>query len=234
MWSVSEIKERGKAAFKANYWKCVIVALIMGLFAGSSGGSARTAGQNASGSMDISSVTSGMSSSEQATFAFVAAGTIFVIIIISILLKIFLFNPLNIGGCAFFKENTIEPGADLDCIGLGFRNYWHNFATLFLRDLYLVLWTMLLIVPGIIKGYSYRMVPYILADEPDLTPNEAITRSREMMDGNKWQAFLLDLSFIGWILLGILTLGLVLVFWTAPYMQSSNAALYLKLSGEEA
>ena len=78
------------------------------------------------------------------------------------------------------------------------------------------------------------MVPYILTDHPELTPNEVITRSREMMDGNKWQSFLLDLSFIGWIVLGIVTLGLGLVLWTAPYMQSSNAALYLKLSGEEA
>ena len=234
MWTISEIKERGKAAFKANYWKCVLVALIMGLFAGTSGRSASTAGQNTSGTIDVNSVTNGMSSSELLAVAAVVASAVLIIVAVAALLKIFLFNPLEIGGCAFFRENTIEPGADLSFIGMGFRNYWHNFVTLFLRDLYLLLWTMLLIVPGIIKAYSYRMVPYILTDHPELTPNEVITRSREMMDGNKWQSFLLDLSFIGWIVLGIVTLGLGLVFWTAPYMQSSNAALYLKLSGEEA
>ena len=73
------------------------------------------------------------------------------------------------------------------------------------------------------------MVPYILAEQPELSATEVITRSREMMNGNKWQAFKMDLSFLGWILLGILTLGLVNIFWTAPYMESAQAALYLKL-----
>jgi uncharacterized membrane protein len=76
------------------------------------------------------------------------------------------------------------------------------------------------------------MVPYILAEHPELSANEVITRSREMMNGNKMQAFKMDLSFLGWILLGILTLGLGLVFWTSPYMESTQAALYLKLRDE--
>ena len=93
------------------------------------------------------------------------------------------------------------------------------------------LWTLLLIVPGIIKAYSYSMVPFILAENPDMPANEVLNRSREMMDGNKMQAFLMDLSFIGWILFGIVTLGLGLIFWTSPYLYSSHAALYLKLKG---
>ena len=155
-------------------------------------------------------------------------------VIIGILIKIFLANPIEVGCSAFFRDNTEAPPAPLSTIKTGFQNYGHTFVTLFLRDLFLLLWSLLLLIPGIIKAYSYCMVPYILADHPELTATETIARSKEMMNGNKWQAFLLDLSFIGWILLGILTLGLVLVFWTAPYMQSSNAALYLKLSGEEA
>ncbi len=110
-----------------------------------------------------------------------------------------------------------------------YKAYGHNFRVLMLHDVYLALWALLLIVPAIIKAYSYCMVPYILAEHPELSANEIITRSRRMMNGHKWQAFKLDLSFFGWILLGALTLGLVNVFWTVPYMESAQAALYLKL-----
>lgn len=132
----------------------------------------------------------------------------------------------------FFTENTEAGPVPVSTIKAGFQNYGHNFVVMLLRDVYLLLWFLLLIVPGIIKAYSYCMVPYILAEHPELSANEVITRSREMMNGHKWQAFKLDLSFFGWILLGALTLGLVDVFWTAPYMESAQAALYLKLRDE--
>jgi len=102
-----------------------------------------------------------------------------------------------------------------------------------LYSLFVFLWSLLLIFPGIIKSYSYRMVPYILRDNPDLSATEVITRSREMMDGHKGNAFLLDLSFIGWVLLGVITCGLVMVLWTRPYMENTNAALYLRLKEEK-
>ena len=73
------------------------------------------------------------------------------------------------------------------------------------------------------------MVPYIIKDNPELTATETITKSREMMNGNKWRAFLLDLSFIGWIILGAVTFGILFILWTCPYMQNANAALYLEL-----
>ena len=77
------------------------------------------------------------------------------------------------------------------------------------------------------------MVPYILTDYPELSPTEVITASRKMMDGHKWNTFLLDLSFIGWFILTALTLGLVGIFWASPYWQSTNAALYLELKNEQ-
>ena len=74
------------------------------------------------------------------------------------------------------------------------------------------------------------MVPYIIKDNPELSATEVITKSRKMMDGHKWRAFLLDLSFIGWLLLSLITLGIVGLLWTNPYMQNTNAALYQELS----
>ena len=101
--------------------------------------------------------------------------------------------------------------------------------TLFLRNLYTVLWTFLFIVPGIIKSYEYRMIPYILAENPDMDRREAFQLSKDMMQGEKWNAFVLDLSFIGWQILSGITLGIVGIFWTNPYVYATNAELYLEL-----
>ena len=220
MWTIRKMKERGKAAFRANYWPSVAVALLMSLFAGVASVSSR--------SSDTGEYESLVESGDTAAVVALLAGSLIVIVIV-LLIKIFLVNPIELGGVAFFTENTEVGPVPFGTMKRGFRNYGHNFAVLFLRDLYLFFWCLLFIVPGLIKAYSYRMVPYILAEHPELSANEVITRSRRMMVGNKWRAFMLDLSFLGWILLGALTMGLVNVFWTAPYMESAQAALYLKL-----
>ena len=100
---------------------------------------------------------------------------------------------------------------------------------MFLHDLYIALWTCLLIIPGIIKCYSYRMVPFILAENPRMPSNQIIQRSKEMMNGHKLETFLLDLSFIGWEFLSIISLGIVRVLWTEPYYFQTNTKLYKSL-----
>ncbi len=104
-------------------------------------------------------------------------------------------------------------------------------VTLILQVVYTCLWTLLLIVPGIIKSLSYAMTPFILADNPELSGNGAIEKSMAMMQGNKMKLFLLLLSFIGWLLLSTLTLGIGL-FWVGPYMYQSMAAFYEDLKAE--
>ena len=101
--------------------------------------------------------------------------------------------------------------------------------TLFLRDLYIILWSLLFIIPGIIKGYSYMLVPYILAEEPAMDNKEAFRLSREMMDGNKWHAFCLDLSFIGWHILNVFTFGLLGIFYVKPYQATASAEMYIAI-----
>jgi uncharacterized membrane protein len=105
-------------------------------------------------------------------------------------------------------------------------DFQRTVITILLVDVFTMLWSLLLIVPGIVKSYAYMLTPYILEDHPELTPTEAITRSREMMNGNKMKAFVLDLSFLGWHLLGIITCGLVDLFYTLPYTASTHAAVY--------
>ncbi|MBP5596894.1 MAG: DUF975 family protein [Pseudobutyrivibrio sp.] len=230
MWTIGEVKSIGKAAFKANYWKCVLVALILGFVSGSAV-SATSNGNNDDGAADrLATAFYALSTADQKLLIEIILGAIGIAVILGFVIQIFIKNPLQVGCYRFFKKNVEDGQAELGTIGEGFGNYGHVFCTLFIRDLFLALWTLLFIIPGIIKAYSYRMVPYIVKDNPELSATEVITKSREMMNGNKGKAFLLDLSFIGWILLSAITCGIVAVFWTLPYIESTNAALYVELS----
>ena len=230
MWTISEIKERGKVAFKGNYWYCVLVSVILGVCAGGAGGSAGNSARSASG--ENGDVQSALSNIDPTIIA-VVFGAIAVALIIGVAVNIFLFNPLKVGCQAFFSRNVRETPASLNELKEGFTNYGRKVGTMFLKDLFIFLWTLLFVIPGIIKSYSYRMVPYILADNPELSAMEAITKSREMMNGNKWSAFVLDLSFIGWVVLAILTCGILAIFYVNPYIYSTQAALYEELKAQQ-
>jgi len=159
-------------------------------------------------------------------------GMLMLISLICFLLRLMLFNPIEIGCRSFFSENT-KSNASFGQIGRGFKpKYGRNIGTMFLKDIFLALWSCLFIIPGIVKMYSYRMVPYILADDPDISATDAITRSREMMNGHKWNTFVLDLSFIGWSILSALTLGILYIFYVGPYMYGTDAELYQTLKAQ--
>lgn len=117
----------------------------------------------------------------------------------------------------------------LKALTYGFHNFKRVWCLQMLIFVYEFLWSLLLIVPGIVKAYSYAMAPYILADNPGMGANEAITRSRKMMDGHKWRLFCLEISFIGWALLNALTLGFG-TLWLAPYQATAFAHFYDELS----
>ena len=159
----------------------------------------------------------------------VLATTFVVLLALGLTLAAFLANPVEVGTARFFTRN-LNQKAEVKEIAFGFdNNYRETVKTMILRDLYTILWGMLLIVPGVIKAYEYRMIPYLLADDPTMTKSQAFAQSKRMMDGNKWRAFVLDLSFIGWYLLAIPTLGLVNIFYASPYKKMTDAALYEEL-----
>ena len=97
---------------------------------------------------------------------------------------------------------------------------------------YTFLWTLLLIVPGIVKSFAYAMAPYILADEPELTASEALAKSQRIMNGHKFDLFVLDLSFIGWALLGTITFGIALIY-VVPYRSATIANFYNSIKEEQ-
>lgn len=114
---------------------------------------------------------------------------------------------------------------------LAFGNWLHVVWGMILSTIYIFLWTLLLIIPGIIKSYSYALTPYILVEHPEMSANEAIEESMRLMDGHKFDLFYLQLSFIGWAILSILSLGLG-VFWLIPYQMTAQAAFYRDIKNE--
>ena len=112
-----------------------------------------------------------------------------------------------------------------------FDYFGTGFAQHFLRGLYTMLWSLLFLIPGIIKGYAYAMTPFILAEHPELTASRAIELSEQMMDGHKAELFILDFSFIGWSLLAALTMNLGYLLLN-PYENAAHAAFYRQLQME--
>ena len=135
--------------------------------------------------------------------------------------------PLSWGLTVSLLRNHREESVDLENLFDGFRGgrYTRVFCALFLVNLFTFLWALLLIIPGIMKAFSYALTPYIIMDEPELTARQAITRSCEIMEGRRWKLFCLYLSFIGWGILSILTFGIG-ILWLVPYMNASVAAFY--------
>ena len=200
MWNRSELKSNAKLALKANYWKAVLVGLILSFILGSGSTAAQNSARSSTdGLTDIDPV-----------MVFTVIGIILAAVFVAMVISILLSGNAELGDIAY-----------------GFKNgYAHIGMIMFLRGLFTGLWMLLFIIPGIVKSYEYMMIPYLLAEHPEMTRQEAFAESKQMMDGNKWDAFVLDLSFIGWTLLGVCTFGILLVFYVEPYIYLTRAELY--------
>lgn len=139
--------------------------------------------------------------------------------------------PMLFGEMVYFLYVARHQDANWERLFDGFRNYKNVFLTILLQGIYASLWSLLLIVPGIVKMYSYSMTFYVMRDNPELSKNAAIERSMAMMEGHKLDLFLLDLSMIGWVILSILTMG-VGFFFLAPYIFTAHACFYDDLRSE--
>ena len=154
--------------------------------------------------------------------------------IIALFVFILIIFPMSWGLKVAFLENHRKSNNDpfgVECLFRGYRDYSRITGTLLLVFIYTLLWLLLLIVPGIIKAFSYSMTNYILLDRPDLKYNAAIELSMDMMRGHKWDCFWLGLTFIGWAILCIFTLGIGF-FWLIPYMNSTMANFYEEVKAE--
>ena len=271
MWNRAELKGKAKFSFKRNYWKSVLISLLLALIVGGGGTGAgsfsRGLSDGVSGSDEsytddydyndgdydddsyddeseydiIRDFSNGFAEGFQdgashghsgTAFAALAIfGITFIIIFlilmsVVILLDVFICNPIEVG-CKRFYVRNLNESAQVGNVGFAFDNHYKNITkTMFFRDLYTILWTLLFIIPGIVKSYEYQMIPYLLAENPQMSREQAFAESKRMMSGQKWRAFVLDLSFIGWNILSAITLGILGIFYVQPYMDATHAALY--------
>lgn len=238
MWTRKELKTKAKEALKRNYWKVVLVSVLVILlsggfsygFSGGSGGSSPQEEISEMQEMTTSPATEALSSADLIIIVIVAI-VIFTVVFcivfaIAYAIAAFLYNPVLVGVNRFMLK-SVDDRAEVKEIAYAFdHSYMNVVKTMFFKDLYVFLWTLLFVIPGVYKKYQYRMVPYIMAEHPEMNYKEALELSKNMMDGEKWHAFVLDLSFVLWHVLGIITCGILEVFYIAPYQNLTNAELY--------
>lgn len=256
MWSRIELKDKAKLFLKQHYWKAFLVTLIMAIVGAN--GVSNTFEIKLNSNNNFNNTFSERLSSFEfpdevfnyndyfdyagnmnldtsiSMFGFdlpivLTLAHIIGLAIVAIVIGIFISNIIGVGGAKFFLDGT-QDKVEVDNLIFGFKSphYLNMVKVIFIKDLYIVLWTLLFIIPGIIKSFEYMMVPYILAENPELDSSTAIDMSRKMTDGHKLDIFVLGLTFIGWYILGTLLLGIGVLF-VYPYTEATYAELYVKL-----
>ena len=253
MWTRKLLKQNGKIAFKRNYWACVAVCVIALFLGGISGGSldlSTSSGTTINHNADINvggfetmpeypSVDSFEGAFEDLIasipgYVWTIAGVIILIgAVIGIAISILVSNVITVGCDRYFIENR-DHKTSVGQVFHAFKEgrYGTTVLVMFLKNLYVFLWSLLFVIPGIVKSYSYALVPYILAENTELDSSHVLKLSRDMMRGHKWEFFVLQLSFIGWNFLGAITFGILNVFYVNPYMQATFAEFYSAVKAE--
>lgn len=260
MWTRRELKERARYALRQNYWKILLVSLLMSLLVGGGfasfggGGSTDTLQEkieeldtrnlDADGAYSIDTKEKRMEKrieqldkfvDEDLPFLIIALILFmlifFIIFVLIVLVQTFLINPFTVGAKRFLSHSIVQKAEVKEIVYAYDHSYKNIVKVLFLKDMYTFLWTLLFIIPGIVKRYEYQMIPYLLGEHPEMSSEAAFATSKRLMQGNKWKAFVLDLSFIGWFILSAFTAGLLSVFYVTPYQYLTEAALYRELMG---
>ena len=224
MWNRQQVKEQAKQIMKRNYWKMFVVTLIASILTGEKTTIIERVQDFTSNNLSYDSQPIVYSSNFELIFySFISVASI-----LGILYTIFIGNIIVVGKNGYFIKNHNE-NPELSEIFKGFKgNYLNVVKIMFLMDLKTLLWLLLLIVPGLIKAYEYSMIPYLLAENPNLSASQAFSLSKQMTTGQKMDLFVLDLSFLGWIILGLICCGIGILF-VLPYPEATRAEVYLNL-----
>ena len=261
MWDRKELKAKGKAAYNANKIACIVAALILMIAGGIGSGSTASPSVTVKNQLNnneqvVESYNNSVSGDDAVSVevngqdldgiknnvpvAILSTAVMFLILIgvtVGLMVLALVLNPLHVGARKFFIQNASNPETKVDGMNVGFgfgKNYRDIVFSMLGTQMITLLWTLLLIVPGIYKAYCWRLVPFIIADDPEITGKEARAKSNAMMNGSKWASFVLDLSFIGWKLVGALTFGILNIVFTNPYEAATDTALYLELKSQTA
>lgn len=230
MWSITDLKQRAWNVLRDFYWKCFLACFIVSLIIYGAGMMAFFAVYMLLAiSMMILLVAGGIQANPEAYFPVFFTlyfGGIFLLYwTMGAALTCFLILPLNVGLCRCFmcaRNRRFQFG---DIFHAFSNRYLHIVKVSFFRYLFLFLWSLLLVIPGIVKYYEYFFVSYILSENPNLSRKRVFELSRLMTDGEKMHIFCFQLSFIGWYLLSALTCGVGFIF-LLPYIKAAEAELY--------
>lgn len=227
IWNRAQFKQTGKDTFLSNYWPfvgvCVLLALLSGdLFSLQLQQTSRELVSNSILIYDDPSLGNAVAYGAQLLSPYLApfvAG--------SLLLSLLVVFPLQVGASRFFLESRPGYKAPFQRIGHGFvENYGNVFLTGLFKWLFTLLWSLLFLIPGIIRSFGYFAVPYILAENPNLDHSRALQLSLQMTRGYKWDLFVLNLSFLGWFLLSGISFNIAGIFYVNPYYQATLAEAY--------
>lgn len=211
-----QIKANARAALSANYWPVVGILLLGGLLASA-----------VSVIASIPSYVSIFSSLADGSYPYgVSSGSTIttVLSVVGVLLTIIF--QVGISWFAYLVYRGDEPDVANLFVAFKGNNFPRVLGGMLLVMLYTFLWSLLFLIPGIIKSYQYYMMPYLLVDRPDLSIKECFAMSKQMTDGHKWHLFVLDISFIGWAILACFTLGILDIFYVVPYQTLAQAGAY--------
>ncbi len=232
MWTRSLLKQNAKASLKNYYWMAFGVCLVAMML----GGNAGNAGASFSFSMPSMPFTGEeLEQNPEAVYAMIAAFAIMLVVfaftyvfVMAFALAIYAFlgGPVEVGRCKFFctaRTGDVNFGYLFHNFGGG--RYMPTVKVMFFKMLYTTLWSFLFVIPGIVKGLEYSLIPYLMAENPNLSKDRVFEISKKTMDGEKWNLFVLQLSFIGWNLLGMLACC-VGIYFVVPYEQATYAEFY--------
>ena len=234
MWDRVQFKATGKARFKANYWPYVAASVVLALV----GGHLFSYVKNGVEALDRL-VSSGLIQMSPQLYDLLHPLTILTVPFVlssgflGLAFTLLVGNPYSVGASRFFLENDGARKPSFDRVAFGFTADFGNVVlTMLLRSVFIFLWSLLLIIPGIIRSYGYFAVPYILAENPGMDWNRALKLSLAMTQGHKWDIFVTHLSFLGWLILSAVTFQLVGAFYAFPYMDATNTEMYRWLRQE--
>lgn len=201
------IKQNAKTHYQNNKWQNVLVMLINVLVAGGVQVIVRVSGKNWFVALFMS--------------------------LVSIAASILLVNIIAMGSATWFHRSIKTEGLKMEEMFWTFKeDYGGNVLLMFLITLYTFLWSLLFVVPGVVKGYSYSLAIYIKSENPQISASQAIELSQKMTNGRKMDLFVLDLSYIGWFILSSITFNILGILYVMPYYQAAKAFAYEEIKEE--
>ena len=213
----SQIRLKARDSLKGNYWPAVGVAFVAAIF-----GALMVNGGSYSLNIEKRATELfGNLPKIVKTYLMIAAGGAGALSLVNLILG----GVVQLGYAQYLLKQQDREICSIQDLFSQFDRFGQGFLQLFLRNLYTFLWGLLFLIPGLIKSFAYAMTPFLMAEDPTLTANEAIKLSQEKMRGHKGELFCLGLSFFGWAVLAVLTGGIGEIFLN-PYINAAYAAFY--------